>query len=94
MNNKGMSLGMVAFILALLFPLIPIAIAKQWILLYTFIGFYLVLIGTEIWSIRKFGKTISRRLGELRDREPWKAYFIIGGITVLYVGITWHFLVI
>ena len=93
MNNKGkVGFGEVAFIIALIAPLIPAIIAKQWYYVLTLATFYVCFIIFEIIAVKRTDKTISQHIGDLHRKNATQFWWIIGTWLLMALALPIHFL--
>ena len=85
-----MKLPEILFCLALLLPLIPIAIFKQWRLFWVFMTFY-VAFGLQEWmSVAQTGLSISQHFWAFAQIHPLQAWIIIITMFTMWMALLVH----
>jgi len=82
--------GEIFFIIALLLPLIPMAIAKQWWLFKVFGLFYLSFGLTEWWAVSTTGNSVSQHFWLYSETNPKGAFIILGCMGIMWVALLLH----
>jgi hypothetical protein len=81
----------IVFCIAILLPLIPMAIFKQWRLFWVFMTFYLCF-GLQEWlSVAQTGQSISQHFWILDIQHPWQGWVIVGSMALMWGALIVHF---
>jgi hypothetical protein len=87
---KKMEPAEIFFVLALLIPLIPMAIAGQWWLFGVFAAFYVVFGLMEWWSVSRDKKSISQKFWSFSETNKPMAIVILSTMAVMWVALLIH----
>ena len=85
-----MKKGELLFILCLLIPLVPMAIAKQWWLFSVFLTFYGCFGFMEWRSVASSGRSISQKFWDFSQGNKLMAYIILGTMAIMWVALLFH----
>jgi len=80
----------ILFAIALLIPLIPMALARQWWLFRVFAFFYVVFGLTEWWAVSTTGRSVSQHFWYFSEDNQGMAWGILGTMGIMWVGLLWH----
>ena len=87
LRKVKMNIAEILFVVALLIPLIPMAIARQWWLVKVFGIFYVCFGLVEWWAVSSSGMSVSQHFWEFSQDSPTQAIVILATM-----GIMWAFL--
>ena len=86
-----MPLAEIFFCIAMLLPLIPMAMYRQWRLFFVFFAFYLCFGLMEWVSVAQTGHSISQHFWIFDSAHPVGGWIIVGCMAVMWVALIWHF---
>lgn len=93
MNNKGMAIGEIIFIIVLVAGfLVPPIIFQQWWLWAVFAVFFCCFGVIEFLAVKTTGQSVSQKFWELRKNNKKAAWIIVIGMQVAWLALLWHFI--
>lgn len=86
-----MNINEIIFCVAILLPIIPMAIFKQWRLFWVFMTFY-ICFGLQEWlSVTQTGHSISQHFWIFDTQHPMQGWIIIVAMIVMWSALIFHF---
>lgn len=80
----------ILFIIALLIPLIPMAIARQWWMFGVFFVFYISFGIVEWQAVVHTGQTVSQHFWIYSQENSTMAIIILITMALMWIGLLWH----
>lgn len=81
----------ILFCLAMLLPLVPMAIYKQWRLFWVFMAFYTIFGLMEWASVAQTGHSISQLFWQFDAVNPVGGWVIVAAMGVMWTALLIHF---
>jgi len=86
-----MKLPEILFCIAMILPVIPMAIFKQWRLFWVFMTFY-ICFGLQEWlSVAQTGASISQHFWIFDSSHPLQGRVIVTAMGVMWIALLVHF---
>ena len=86
-----MSLSEILFCIAILLPIIPMAIYKQFRLMWVFVAFYICFGLMEWASVAQTGHSISQLFWIFDKVNPMGGWVIVGTMLAMWLALLFHF---